>query len=207
MHACQSGPDELLRHVGEPIPFTLFTFSLREIHFLSDLVEHIARALRNSTRQFSAGITVERAPAGDWSGLCYLRKLERLAVVERCMSATMMHGDGMLARNPVEVANGWSAFVLQLCVVEEIALDPVTRRCLLRLGFQLFDDAVDRDVLNLVRIPYECLVKNHCADRVAVTVDESGQDRHPLRIDDPCASPRETPHLGRRSNGRKLSVA
>src|SRR5688500_623333 len=119
MHACQSGPDELLRHVGEPIPFALFTFSSGELHFLSDLVEHIARALRNSTRQLSAGITVERASTGDRSGPCYLRQLERLAVVERCMSTTMMYGNGVLARDPVEVANGWSAFVLQLCVVEE----------------------------------------------------------------------------------------
>src|SRR5687768_4739740 len=155
MHTCQSGPDELLRHVGEPVAFPLCTFNSRELDFLSDLIEYIARTLGDSARQLSAGITVERASTGDRSGLCYLRKLERLAVVERCMSATMMHGDGMLGRNPVEVANGWSAFVLQLCVVEEISLDPVTRRCLLRLRLQLFDDAVDRDILDLVRIPDE----------------------------------------------------
>src|SRR5687768_17996952 len=77
MHTREAVLDELLRNVGKPVALTPGALTRRNFYFLPDLIEHVAGTLSHSPGQLAVGIAVESAPAGDWSGPCYLRELER----------------------------------------------------------------------------------------------------------------------------------
>src|SRR6516225_574211 len=101
------------------------------------------------------------------------------------MAATMMDAYRMLRRDLIEVVHVELAVVLHLCVVEEVSIDPKTRRSLLGFGAQFFDDAGDCDKLDLIGIPDDDLVEQGVAAGMVVAIDESGDDRHLLGVEGP----------------------
>lgn len=89
------------------------------------------------------------------------------------MSSPVMHGDGMLFRNPVEIVNRELATIFYFRVVKEIAFDPITRRSLGSTGTQLCQNTVNRYELDFEWIACEDLVKQDRSASVIVGVDET----------------------------------
>src|SRR5690349_4687471 len=79
------------------------------------------------------------------------------------MTATMMDSYRMIHGHPVEVMHVERTLILDLRIVEEIPLDPGTRRSLLGSRPQLVDDAVDGDELDFVGITNQHLVQQRAA--------------------------------------------
>ena len=103
----------------------------------------------------------------------------------------MMHHDGMLPRDLVEVVDVELAFVRHLGVVEEVAFHPGAGRGSCGLLPQFFDDAVDGDEFHLERISHQRLIQEYLPFRMIVAVDETRQDRHLLRVEHGCIAARQ----------------
>ena len=99
------------------------------------------------------------------------------------MAAAMMDADGMFRRDLVEIVNVELAVVLDLRIVEEVAIDPKARGRLLGFGAELVDDAGDGDELDVVGIADEDFVEQDVAAGVIVAIDESRHDRHLLCVE------------------------
>ena len=94
----------------------------------------------------------------------------------------------MIARHLVEVVNAERALVLHFGVVEEKPLDPEACGRLACLSAKLFDNAGDRDELDLVGISDDDLIKQDRPGGVIMCVDEAGHDRQLTSIK--CLRPR-----------------
>ena len=70
---------------------------------------------------------------------------------------------------------------------------------------QLADDASDADELDLERISDQHLVEQGLAAGVIVTVDESGDDGHPLRIEHLRVLPRRVAYVAAAADGSKAA--
>src|SRR5215468_8783925 len=87
------------------------------------------------------------------------------------------------------------ALVLNFRIIEELAIHPVSSWCLLRVCAQLLDDAIDGDELDLKGIADRSVVQHLLADGVVVTVDESRDNGHLLRVERFGALAEETTQL------------
>jgi hypothetical protein len=94
----------------------------------------------------------------------------------------MVDDDRVLRRDLIEVLRVQRAIVLQLGIVEEIALNPGARRRRLGSGAQLIDDALNGDELDVVRVAYKHVIEQPLAAPMIVRVDESRHDRHLLGV-------------------------
>src|SRR5215831_8107896 len=141
MYAGEAVPHELLRDVCEPVAIALRGLVGGKRRPLADATQRATRAIGDAAGEVAALVLVERAARRIRRVLRDAGQLERLRVVERRVAAAMQHGDRMLRRNLIEIVPVERPLVLELRVVEEISLDPRSRRGLLRLRFELFDDA------------------------------------------------------------------
>jgi hypothetical protein len=98
------------------------------------------------------------------------------------------------------------ALVFHLGVVEEVALDPRARRCLLGLRPELVDDARDRDELHLEGIADQDFVEQDVATRVVMAVGEAGHHGHAFRIDGAGVLAGQALDLGVRADGDEPAV-
>jgi hypothetical protein len=183
MHARQPVANELLGDVSRPVPAALLLFLRRELRPHANFVEHSKRFVSHASAQISTGIAIE-GPAGRIARLASDScELERLAVVEAGVSATMSNSHRVILRHPVQVENVQRPLVLHLGVVIEEAADPVAWRRLACFGDELVDDAVDRHELDVERVADDHLIEQRLADRMVVTIDEARHDRHALRVE------------------------
>jgi hypothetical protein len=173
----------LLGDVRQAVAVSLRDLLRRVRRSLADSCEYRPSAICHSSVELTIRITVERAAGWIRRVLGDSRELKRFAVVERGVTAAMQHSHWMVGRDLVEIVNVERALVLELRVVEEVSLDPRSRRRLACFGAQLVDDAGDRHELDLERIADEHLVEQRRAAGVVVTVDESGHHCHPFGVD------------------------
>src|SRR5215831_20388290 len=96
----------------------------------------------------------------------------------------MMDGDGMFARNLVEIVDIEPTPILDLGVVVEESFHPEAGRHGARFGAQLLDDGIDGDELDLVRVSDEDFIKQRRARRVVMRVDEARNGGHAFRVVD-----------------------
>ena len=128
-----------------------------------------------------------------------------MAVVVGRVAAAVPHHDRVLDGHFVEVLDVQLALVLDLRVVEEVALDPRAGRRLPRLGAELVDDAGDGDELHLEGIAHEHFVEEGLAAGVIVGVGEPRNDGHPAGVEDPGVLADEPLDVGGASHGGKPS--
>src|SRR3982751_3808372 len=154
----------------QPVTVPLRALLGRERRAGADTVEDRAGPVSDTTIERARGVSVERAAGRVGRRGGDVRQLERLAVIERGVAAAMVHRDGMLSGDAIEIADVERALVFELGVVEEVSLDPVARRSRARLRPELVDDARDGDELHLERIPDEHFVEERRTARVVVAV-------------------------------------
>src|SRR5688572_9544600 len=124
MDAGQPVARELLRDVRDPVALALGALFGSERRPLANAVEDAAGTIGDAPIELPTGVAIERAAWRIRRVLRDLGELERLAVVERCVTATMPNGDRMFGRYLIQVTDGERTLVLELRVVVEIALDP-----------------------------------------------------------------------------------
>src|SRR5678816_4940674 len=139
VHAGEAIPYELLRDVRDTVAIALGALLGRIRRTSADAIDGAARAIGHAAVERAALIVIEGAAGrirrlGRDAG-----ELERLAVVEGRVAATVMYDDGMVLRDLIKVVRIERALVLELRVVVEVALDPRARRQLLRFGAELLD--------------------------------------------------------------------
>jgi hypothetical protein len=182
--------------VREPITFALITLLRSKRLPLTDAVEDAARAVGHSAVQLTIRIAIKGTAGWILCFFGYPRQFERLAVVERCVPAAMSDDHRVLGRYLVEVMHVERAFVLELGVVVEIALNPEALRGLTRFCAEFLDDAGNGDEFDFEWIADEDFVEQRGAARVIMAVDEAGHDRHLLRIEGLGALPDEPFDVG-----------
>ena len=96
MHGRESVACELLRDVRHPIALALVPVGVTELRALASGIQHAHRAIGHTSGEFPCTILVERPAGGRQRVLGDLGQLERLAVVERGVSAAVAHHDRML---------------------------------------------------------------------------------------------------------------
>src|SRR5262245_23173124 len=103
MDGGQAGTHELFGDVRHAMALALLTLLLREHDAASGALEDRHRAICDAAAEPAGGIAVERAARRIGRVPRNMRQLECLAVVIRRVAAAMMHADGMVARDLVEV--------------------------------------------------------------------------------------------------------
>src|SRR6185437_11903364 len=102
------------------------------------------------------------------------------------MAAAMMNRHGMLRRDLVQVVDSQATSVSHLGVVEEVSFDPSAGRRLAGAFLELLDDAIDGEELDLEWITHHHSVQQDLSLGVVVTIDESWNDCHFLRVENGC---------------------
>ncbi len=118
----------------------------------------------------------------------------------------MVHDDGMVGGDLVEVLDVEQPAVLDLGVVEEFALDPGSRRQGHGARPQLIDDAVDGDELDLEGVPDQHVVEKGLARGVVVAVGEARRDGHALGVEDLGPFAGQRANVSGRADGDETAV-
>src|SRR5262249_46448260 len=152
VNAGEAVAHELLRDIGLGRAIALLNLVRGEYRPVTDLVEDEPRPVRNAAVEIAIAVAIIGAGRRVLDIPGYAGEFERLAVVIGGVAAAMAHHDWMDARYLVEIVDRQRAVVLHLGVVEKVAFDPGAGRGLTSTGAQLFDNALDGDELDLVRI-------------------------------------------------------
>src|SRR5579859_3287062 len=174
--------DKLFGDVCQPFAVALFLLCCGESLTLADFVEHIPCTIRDPAGELAVLVVVVRSADFVRSGVIDTSHFQRLGIVEGRMTAAMMNNDRMLGRHLIKVMPIEWAIIFDLGVVEEVSLNPKTRRCFLGLSAQFVDNAGNSDELHFIRISDKDFVEQNVSFRMVVTVNESGNHRHLLRI-------------------------
>jgi hypothetical protein len=119
----------------------------------------------------------------------------------------MLNRHRVILRYLVQILNGQRAFVLDLGIVVEEALDPIAGRRLARLGRELVEDAGDRDELDVEGIADRNLIQQYFSDGVVVTIDEARDDRHALCVEHLRALARKRTDLSVRTHRNESAAS
>ena len=98
------------------------------------------------------------------------------------MAPAVVSRDRMPCGHLVQVMDIQDASVTDLGIVEELPFDPRAWRSLFSPLLELFHDTVDRDELDLEWITNQHAVQEGFALGVVVTIDETRNDGHLLRV-------------------------